>query len=300
MREPHRRHGGIAAGATESPAARYASDTEEGKISMRHSMIAAGAALLLAPAAAHAAEDDAPKRDLLVTIGAGAQAYPRYPGADELLIAPLPVLSFRKDGDPLGFEAPDEGIGFGLLGRESAIDFGPAIQFQNKRREKDVGAAVGNVGFTVEAGAFVQAMLGENFRVRAEGRRGIGGHEGWVGDVGADLIVRDEDRTIFSIGPRLRLADARYQRAYFGVTPAVAVRTGLPIHRPDGGIRAIGVVAGLTHQFNQSWGLSAYAGYDRLVRDAGRSPIVRRFGSRGQPSGGLALTYTFRVKRGRR
>jgi outer membrane protein len=231
-----------------------------------------------------------------VTIGLGAQTFPRFPGDDKLTVAPMPIFSLRKQGSRIPFEAPDEGFGFGFLGDGSAFDFGPAVQFQPKRKPKDVGAAVDPVSFTVEAGAFVQAYIGENFRLRAEGRKGVGGHKGLVGDLSADLIVRDADRTIFSIGPRLRLGDRRYERAYFGVTPAVALRTGLPVFDPRRGARAIGGMAGLLHQFSYAWGITAYAGYDRLTGDAGRSPIVRRFGSRGQFSAGLGLTYTFNVR----
>jgi outer membrane scaffolding protein for murein synthesis (MipA/OmpV family) len=207
----------------------------------------------------------------------------------------MPVFHTRRVGSRLPFEAADEGIGFGLLGDKSVFDFGPAVQFQTKRKPKDVGAAVDPVGFTVEAGAFVQAYLGDHFRLRAEGRKGIGGHKGLVGDLSADFVVRDADRTVFAIGPRLRLADHRFQRTYFGVSPAVAVRTGLPAFDPDAGVRAVGVMAGLVHQFSYAWGVNAFAGYDRLKGDAARSPIVRRFGSRDQLSAGLALTYTFNV-----
>ena len=126
------------------------------------------------------------------------------------------------------FEAPDDGAGFGILGRDSAFNFGPALRFQNKREEDDVGAAVGDVGFTVEVGGFVEIFPSDNFRLRAELRQGIGGHKGLVGDLGADLVVRDDDRYIFSIGPRARWADNDYHDAYFGVTPAVAAATGLP------------------------------------------------------------------------
>lgn len=261
---------------------------------------AAIAAILgLLPAAA--AAQDQPKRDRVITIGAGAQAYPKYPGADSLRLAPMPIFDLRRDGDPLTFEAADEGIGFGFLGHESPFDFGPAVQFQSKRKDRDVGAAVGNVPFTVEAGGFVQAYAGRNLRFRVEARRGVGGHDSWLGDVSADLIFSDpaRKRTIFSIGPRLRLSDGRYNRTYFGVDPAASLRTGLPVYRPSGGVRAVGAMAGLVHQLDYHWGISAYAGYDRLVGDAADSPIVRRFGSRGQPSAGIGLTYTFNVKRGR-
>lgn len=263
---------------------------------------AAAALLLFSPAMASAqdSEDKPPKRDILVTIGIGAQATPRFPGSDELHLTPLPSLGFRKAGDPIAFEAPDEGGGFALIGKKGGFQLGPAFQFQGKRKQADVGAAVGNVGFTVEAGAFVQAYLSPNLRVRAEGRHGIGGHKGLVGDVSLDLIGRPGDSTIMSIGPRLRLANRRYQRAYFGVAPPVAALTGLAPHDPSGGLKAVGIVAGLTHQFNDRWGIYGYAGYDRLVGDAADSPIVRTFGSRGQPSVGLALTYTFKVRRGRK
>lgn len=260
--------------------------------------LAAGLGLLLLGTAAQAADsDNPPKPDRLVTIGLGAQVLPKYPGADHLLVAPLPRLNIRHVGDPLHFGAPDQGSGLGLLRPGSRVNFGPVVQFQGKRKEKDVGAPVGNVGFTVEAGAFLEAWATPSLRLRAEGRQGIGGHKALVGDLSADLVVRDDDRNVFSIGPRLRFGSARYQRTYFGVTPAVAVRTGLPAYRPGGGAYAAGAAAGLLHQFSPKWGMFVYAGYDRLIRDANNSPIVRRFGSRDQYSGGVALTYTFTLHR---
>jgi outer membrane protein len=260
--------------------------------------LAAGAALAAVAAVAPA---QAQSRDRLITVGAGGQVYPLYPGAEGVTLSPMPIFDIRKEGDPLGFEAPDEGAGFGLLG-DSPINFGPAIQFQGKRRERDVGAAVGNVPFTVEAGAFVEAWLGDNFRLRAEGRRGVGGHDGWVGDLAADLLARGGETTVFSIGPRLRWADDRYHDAYFGVTPAVAARTGLAAFDPGSGIYAAGGAASIRHQFGSDnrWGVHAYARYDRLIGDAADSPIVTRFGSRDQYSAGLGLSYTFRMRRGRR
>ena len=108
-------------------------------------------------------------------------------------------------------------------------------------------------------------------------------------------MIRDRDTYVLSIGPRARWSDDRYQRAYFGVTPAVAAATGLPAYDPGGGFHAIGAVAGLTYQFDRNWGLYGYAGYDRLIGDAADSPIVRAFGSRDQFSAGIGLSYSFDV-----
>ena len=253
---------------------------------------AAAFGLALLAAAPAAAQEE---RGRILTVGGGAQFYPEYPGADSLGINPMPIIDLRREGSPLPFEAPDEGWGFTILDDESAFNFGPSVQFQNKRDEEEVGAAVGDVGFTVEAGAFVELFPGSNLRLRAEGRHGIGGHDGLVGDLAADFVIRDRDTYVFSVGPRARLSDGDYQNAYFGVTPAVAAATGLPVFDADGGIHAVGVAAGLTYKLGSNWGLQAYAGYDRLVGDAADSPIVRAFGSRNQYSAGFGLFYEFRI-----
>ena len=254
---------------------------------------AAFLALIATPAAAQ--DDGSEDRDWIVSIGAGARVGPKYPGADNYGIGPLPIFGLRREGAPLPVEAPDESSGFGLLGDDSRFDFGPVIQFRNKRQDEDVGAPVGDVGFTVEPGAFAQVFLGENFRLRAEGRRGIGGHDGWVGDIFADLVMRDEGSYVFTIGPRARWGDDNYHDAYFSVTPAVAAATGLPVFDADDGFHSLGVYAGLTHMVSNSWGVYGFAGYDRLIGDAADSPIVRQLGSRDQLSGGLGLFIEFNV-----
>ena len=245
-----------------------------------------GATILALFAATSASAQDEPSRGWTVTLGGGAQTYPKYPGADTYGPNFLPIFGLRREGTPMPFEAPDDGIGPGILGRDSAFNFGPAIRFQNKREQDDVGAPVGDVGFTVEVGGFVEALPSDNLRLRAELRQGLGGHKGLTGDIGADFIIRDETTYIFSIGPRGRWADADFQRAYFGVTPAVAGATGLAAFRPNSGFYAIGAVAGLTYKLGRNWGMQGYVGYDRLIGDAADSPIVRAFGSRDQFSGG--------------
>jgi outer membrane protein len=255
-------------------------------------LVGAAAISCFLPAPACAQEEE-PDRGWIVTVGPGVQFTPEYPGADSLGISPMPIIGFRREGTPLPFDAPDEGWGFGFLGDESIVDFGPSVQFQNKRREEDVGASVGDVGFTVEAGAFVEILPARNFRIRAEGRQGIGGHDGLVGDLSADFVLRDRDTYVFSIGPRARFADGDFHDAYFGVTPAVAAATGLPAFNPDGGLYAAGIWAGLTYMLSERWGIYGYGGYDRLVGDAAHSPIVRQFGSRDQFSAGLGFFFTF-------
>ena len=88
-----------------------------------------------------------------------------------------------------------------------------------------------------------------------------------------------------------------YQRAYFGVDGEAALATGLPVYRPDAGVHALALASGLSYQFNPRFGMFGFAQYERLVGDAGKSPIIKEFGSRNQLSGGLGLSYTFNIRR---
>jgi outer membrane protein len=151
---------------------------------------------------------------------------------------------------------------------------------------------------TIEAGAYASYQVSKSIFLRAEVLKGLGGHDGIVGTIGADQVWRDGDRYVFSIGPRVLFSDARYQRAYFGVTPADALATGLPVYRPGGGIHGVALASGLSYQFNPTWGVFGYARYERQVGDAADSPIVlSSFGSRNQISGGIGLNYTFTIHR---
>ncbi len=225
-------------------------------------------------------------------VALGAQLVPSFPGSDEVSVRPLIDVSRARGETQFDFEAPDESFGFPLL-RSGALAIGPAIGLEGSRGAEDVGAAVPKIGFTFELGAFIQYQLAERIRARVELRRGLGGHAGWIGIASADYVMRDKDDWLVSIGPRLTLADDRYQSAYFGIAPGDAAASGLPTFRAGGGLQAAGVAALYLRRLSPRWGLYTYGKYDRLLGDAGASPIVRQLGSRDQISGGMALSYTF-------
>lgn len=257
-------------------------------------LAAVGAAGLLAicwaaPAVAQDNDDDEPRR---YRIGAGAQVKPSFPGSEDVSLRPMFDISRARGDTPFDFEAPDEGFGFSLFGTGD-LSFGFAVGFEGSRKRSEIGANLPKVDFTVEAGAFAQYEMTDNIRLRVEGRRGLGGHDGWIGSVGADYVARDGDDWLFSIGPRLTLSDNSYQDAYFSVAPEYSGPSGLPTYDADGGLHAAGVTASFLKQLTPRWGIYSYAKYDRLIGDAGDSPIVRELGSRNQFSGGAALTYTF-------
>ena len=253
-------------------------------------------AALLAISSPALAEDGQDKEDLRIRVGLGGQLKPKFIGSDETHVLPLIDLDLAKGDNPFPFEAPDDGFGVRLFSK-GGFAIGPAANIQGKRKESDVGAPVGKVKTTVEVGGFAEYELSDSFRLRADLRKGLGGHDGLVGSIGADYIRRDGDRYVFSIGPRALFSNARFQRAYFGVDSDAALASGLPNYRPDGGIYAVAAASGLSYQFNPQFGMFGYASYERLVGDAAKSPIIRELGSRNQLSGGLGLSYTFAVRR---
>jgi len=258
---------------------------------MKHLLIAA-AVLLPAWSSAIAQEN----HDLRVRVGLGAQVRPEFIGADGTSVAPLAHINIARGTHQFGFGAPDDSPSIALFSK-NGFSVGPAGNIEGRRTSSDLGAPVGSVPSTFEAGAFVQYMAGDSFRLRGELLKGVNGHEGLVGTIGADKIWRDGDRYVFSIGPRVLFSDARYQRAYFGVTPAASVASGLPAYRPGGGVHAVALASGVSYALNDRWGLFGYGRYERLVGDAAKSPIIRELGSRHQLSGGIGLNYTFTIRR---
>ena len=250
------------------------------------------AAILPAWGAADAQEN----RDIRVRVGLGPQIEPKYIGADNYKIAPLFHFKIARGDKQFGFSAPDDGPSLGLVSSDG-FKMGVTGKIQGKRKASDVGAAVGDVKTTYELGGFAQYEWQDSFRLRAKVLKGLNGHDGVVGEVSADKIWRDGDKEVFSVGPRILLSDAKFQRAYFGVTPAVALATGLPVYRPGSGIYAVAAATGVTFALDNKWGLFGYGRYERLVGNAAKSPIVRQFGSRNQFSAGAGVNYTFTIHR---
>ncbi|HEY0626482.1 MAG TPA: MipA/OmpV family protein [Allosphingosinicella sp.] len=264
------------------------------KLAFLRLTLSAAALLAAAPATAQ----DAPDEDggWTVSIGPGAAVRPKFPGAEELEAGFWPVIDFYRTERGPSFETPDEGFGFGIVGNDK-FRVGPTIQIQSGRDEEDAILGIGDVGTTIEGGAFFESYLSDNLRLRGEVRKGFGGHKGLVGDVGGDFIMGDIDDFQFSIGPRVRLANKRYVRAFYGVNPAQSALTGLPVYDVDGGLHSAGALAFANYRLSDQLRLQAYGRYDRLLGDAKDSPLVLSdVGSRNQYEAGIGIAYSFRVR----
>ena len=256
--------------------------------------IVAFAAAVATPSIASAQDGDG--RDRVITVGLGAQVGPKHLGSDGYSVFPLPFGKIRRPEEPMPYSASDDSPGIRLVRGEN-FSIGPTFNFRAKRRESDVGAAVGDIKVGLEPGIFVEAYATPAIRLRGEARIGINGHDGLVGDLAVDYILRSADqKLVMGVGPRARFGDGEFEGRYFGVAPDVALRTGLNAYAPDGGLYAVGLQASGHYQLDDRWGVYGQAGYDRLVGAGDESPIVRNFGSENQFYAGVAATYTFDLR----
>ena len=90
----------------------------------------------------------------------------------------------------------------------------------------------------------------------------------------------------------------KYARYYFGVTPADALASGLPVFNPDGGMNKwrIGALINqsITGDLTQGFSLWGTVEYSHLTGDANDSPIVDIRGSSSQWLMAAGAAYTWR------
>jgi outer membrane protein len=234
----------------------------------------------------------------IVTLKANLKAGPSYPGADDFSVLGFPSASVRRVGTVERFSAPDDGLSLSFVD-DSALRIGAVGRFQGGRYLQDDRRLFGlrKIEWAVEPGLFLEYWPLEFLRARAEIRHGINGHEGFVADLGLDVVQRF-GRVTLSAGPRLALGDSEFTRTYFGVTPVEAALNGqVTPYRPSGGITSVGAMAAVTYGWSQQWSSTGFVTYKRLVGDAADSPIVKRFGSENQVGLGLSLSYSFETGR---
>ncbi|MBV2359672.1 MipA/OmpV family protein [Thalassococcus sp. CAU 1522] len=242
--------------------------------------IATAAALLaLAPAFATAQE-----RILNFELGAGLRYAPIYEGADEYETGPTGTGSLGALQLGSINIQPGSGTGFG---------FAPSFRFVGERTADDTPILDGidDVDAAFELGAKLSYRW-ENAEVFAAVRKGLTGHDGVVGDLGADAIIPLDAQTTLRVGPRLSFANGEYMDTYFSV-PATA--TALAAHDADAGMKSAGIEMTLRRDISDAWAVQGTLGWSRLSDNVAESPIVKD-GSRDQGSFSMMLVRKFNLR----
>ena len=255
---------------------------------MRRLLTAFASLALLSPAMAQQPSSDwifgSNGEDLVLELGAGARVLPAYEGADSFDIEAWPIIR------PQFVRIPRLGTFGG--GSDGGFSFRPSFRFVDERDASDYSdlTGLGDVDWAFEAGATIGYRYGllEGF---ATLRRGFGGHEGFVAELGLNAVLEPTPQLDLSLGPRLHLATDDYLDTYFGVSAAEAAASGYPAFDPDGWLKGAGFEAEGRYALSRHWAIRGEAGYERLLGDAADSPITGA-GSKNQFSAALGLTYT--------
>ncbi|WP_375460530.1 MipA/OmpV family protein [uncultured Enterovirga sp.] len=231
----------------------------------------------------------------IVTLSVTGAAAPSYVGSDQISGNFFPSLNYRRSDEPARFLAPDDGASISIIENPS-LRFGPVFRFQSGRNRRDDRGLTGlrSRQYDVESGLFLEYWPLTFIRARIEARHGFRDDSGFTGNLALDYVHEMGPFTA-SIGPRLALGDSKQHNRYFGVSPfeaAINTRVGRSF-RPDGGVTSVGALAAVTYRWNETWATTGFVGYDRLVSDAARSPIVRNIGSEDQFTVGLRVSYSF-------
>lgn len=243
--------------------------------------------------------------DWIVTIGLEGRIIPAFPGAADKKLgwSALPLFSIRKAGTPPDFFGPRDSFGFNLIDT-GMFQFGPALQFVNRRKASDYAELNGlaDVDYAAQAGAFANFWPVSWLRLRGEVRQGIGGETGVTGDVFLDAVVPVGQWT-FSAGPRMTLQTSAATSPYFSITAAQAFAANtlqpslgkLTPYNAGGGFYSYGAGAQVQYAFNATWTAHAFVEYQRLTNSAANSPLVTQRGSPNQLTYGLGATYSFNM-----
>ena len=233
-----------------------------------------------------AAQEAAPveERQYVLSLGGGGAFIPQYPGADRYIFVPFPLAEVGR------FYVPIVGQ---TEGNKQGFFFYPSFGFIGERDPSDDKSLKGTkkIDWAFEAG------LGAGFRydwLRAYAtiRQGFNGYDGQVGDLGFEVVVPVGSRFEVAFGPRASWGSEDYMETYFGVTGAEAAKGSLAKYQPDAGFKSAGLSARVSYALTDRTKLHAKAAWDRLIGDAGDSPIVKA-GDANQWMIGVGITYKF-------
>jgi outer membrane scaffolding protein for murein synthesis (MipA/OmpV family) len=229
-----------------------------------------------------------------LNFGVLAGLRPDYEGSDDYSFLGAPLVELRYGGDRF-FVSSRDGVGATLL-RIGGFTAGPMLRYRFGRDQEDNDAlrGIGDVGGTVEAGAFLRFQEG-GWVVVVNAAQGLNdsGHRGATAFASLGYGGRLAERWRFSLGPSMTWASDNYIQSFFGVTPTQGARAGYTAHSPGAGMKDVGFGGTLTWLATDQIALTAIAEVKELLNDAADSPLVARAGNANQGFFGLALSYRF-------
>jgi outer membrane scaffolding protein for murein synthesis (MipA/OmpV family) len=201
--------------------------------------------------------------------GAGLASLPRYEGATQHHVRPVPLLEASNGGF---FAGTLGGIGYRFV-KERDLQFGVRIGAAPGRKESVDPhlAGMGDLKASGEAGLFLKAKFGQGYF----NGKVSGGSRGSRAELGTGLDFRVSDADILRMGVSANWATANYMQTYFGVSAAQSATSGLPEYAAAGGIRNYGFGVSWSHIFSRHWLGNLAVADKRIAGSARNSPLAQ-------------------------
>lgn len=247
-----------------------------------------------------------------ITVGAGAVYLPDYEGSNDYRFTPAPgaIGSFR-------------GFNFTLAGNRFSVDLipnrpGPGVDVQfgpigvlnlNRTNAENIDdarvRALGERNTAIELGGFVgigkTGIITSDYdrlSVSVSYRHDVnGGHGSGILQPTINYLTPLSRKAAVALFVSAERTERGYADAYYSVTPAQALASGLPAYSARGGwknytIGGVGTVS-LTGDLFRGFKLVAGGTYSRLLNGFSYSPVVRTAGRPSQWLAAVGLAYTF-------
>jgi len=253
------------------------------------------------PLASHAQAEDTPSTLSLfgdnteVYLGLGAAWVPRYLGADESRLLPVPTFGVYRG---IFFADSVRGLGVEYLAHQGfyasaalGYDFGRSEKNSRWRPGSKKLAGMGEVKGATTATVTLAQELTSWLAVNAEAEFRVAGFKrGNRYQAGVDVTPLRSARNKITLSGNVHAGDVRYNQTYFGVNPAQAQASRFADFKTRSGVYAYSLSAYWEHTFDAHWTLSLGIDAMRFGERARRSPVVER---RNGISGFASLHYGF-------
>ncbi|MCF7751059.1 MipA/OmpV family protein [Bacillus subtilis subsp. subtilis] len=248
--------------------------------------------LLMLLACSPAKADDADGR-WRVAVGAGAQQLPRWLGSDRQQWQAIPFFDIQTPGGSELSSTDGLSVPLAKAGRWQGGVYGDYLW---GRSRSDLGPALADALPTLHtrlhAGGFVQYQASTALSFDARLGHDLGSNGAYL-TLSADYDLPPVWYLQQSLSLGWRGMNGAAMRRYFGVSPASAALLGTDAWQPGSGSQQASANYSVFVPTSQHTGLALSLEYARLLGDAADSPLVQRFGSRGQWERSLAFVYHF-------
>lgn len=216
-------------------------------------------------------------------VGLGVEHGSDWPGSDERDTSPWVIfrnVDLTRPGQALTRDGSADGL---------AIM--PSFDYRSARDSADSRALAGlpDIDATGELGAQLKYSVGNAFGYVAA-RKGFGGHDGVVGEVGAKYRIKPTDRLTLWAGAEAGFGNETFVDRYFGVASQDPT---VPGYAPDGGIYSHALSLEGRYALTDSLAVLGEARYTQLTGDAADAPFVQ---DTAQPSVRVGLVHRFNFR----